>query len=68
MFEKIDVNGEKAHSIYKFMKDNSDLNGEKVPHNFAKFLVNESGRVIKYFKPGIQPLDIYTEHIRPLLN
>lgn len=46
MFEKIDVNGSNAHLIYQFMRTNSELSGEKVPHNFAKFLVDTKGQVI----------------------
>lgn len=59
MFSKIDVNGGNAHNLYNFLKDNSELNKEgkteDIPWNFAKFLVNKEGKVIKYYHPKVNP-------------
>jgi glutathione peroxidase len=57
IFEKIEVNGDKAHPIYQYLRSNSSLyNKDKkeadvIPWNFAKFLVNNKGQVVKYFTP-----------------
>jgi glutathione peroxidase len=46
MFSKIEVNGEKTHPLYMFLRRNSELYDPKtdtakvIPWNFAKFLVN----------------------------
>ena len=66
-FEKLDVNGAKTHPVYQFLKENSSLEGEKVPHNFAKFLADATGQNITFFKPGINPLKILPD-IEPLLK
>ena len=43
MFSKIEVNGEKSHPVYQFLRNNSALKGGDIPWNFAKFLVNSEG-------------------------
>ena len=51
IFEKIDVNGENAHPVYKYLRSNSSLfDAEKnvvgeIQWNFAKFLVDGNGHV-----------------------
>lgn len=48
MFEKIDVNGENTHPIYKYLKTEAKgVMGEKIKWNFTKFLVDSKGNVIK---------------------
>ena len=42
-FEKCDVNGNTAHPVYNFLRQNSSLKGEAITWNFAKFLVNGQG-------------------------
>lgn len=55
--EKIEVNGENTHPVYAFLRNNSELYDEKhdkaneIPWNFAKFVVNHEGKVIKYYHP-----------------
>ena len=64
MFEKIHVKGKKQHPIYKWLS-NKKLNGwnDKVPSwNFYKYLIDEKGRLIEYFRPNINPLDILITH------
>ena len=59
MFEKIHVKGRKQHPIYNWLTD-SNLNGwnEVAPSwNFFKYLINEKGRLIKYYKSGVDPTD-----------
>ena len=61
MFAKIDVNGSETHPIYAYLKSNTkELNlgnqtVQNIPWNFAKFLVDSNGKVIKYYNPKIEP-------------
>lgn len=60
MFEKIDVNGENAHPIYKYLK--SELAGESpdgnIVWNFAKFVVDKNGKPVERFAPTTTPENI----------
>lgn len=50
MFSKVDVNGDNAHPIFKFLK--SHLKGfltEGIKWNFTKFLVDQKGDPIKRY-------------------
>jgi glutathione peroxidase len=57
--EKIDVNGEDAHEIYKELVDVPDEKGEAgdIRWNFEKFLVTRDGTVVARFSPTVQPDD-----------
>ena len=59
MFEKIDVNGESAHPIYKYLKNNANgiLNNE-IKWNFTKFLIDSEGNVVDRFAPTTNPKKI----------
>jgi glutathione peroxidase len=64
MFSKIDVNGENAHEIYKYLK--SELRGlfsSKIKWNFTKFLIDKDGQPIERFSPFTKPekIDKYLE-------
>jgi glutathione peroxidase len=60
LFDKIDVNGEKASPLYKY------LTGPDVPvqdkgavkWNFEKFLVGKDGQVIARYRSPVKPEDI----------
>ena len=58
MFEKIKVNGKKAHPLYKELKKVEDSRGiaGKVAWNFEKFLISPSGEVHR-FRPTVVPDD-----------
>lgn len=59
MFEKIDVVGKNQHPLYKFLSDKT-LNGwnDQAPSwNFCKYLIDENGRLLKFYKSGVNPLD-----------
>ena len=60
MFAKIEVNGDGAADVYKFLKTgNSDEEGkEDIAWNFTKFLVGRDGKVIARFAPTTTPEDI----------
>lgn len=59
MASKIDVKGDDQHPIYKWLTS-EDLNGvesTKVGWNFQKYLIDENGKYIEKFEPGVKPLD-----------
>jgi len=56
MFSKIDVNGDDAHPIYKYLKDRlPGLLGKKIKWNFAKFLIDKNGIPVERFAPTTVP-------------
>jgi glutathione peroxidase len=59
MTEKIEVNGEDRHEIYRALVDTPNEKGEAgdVTWNFEKFLVDGSGAVVARFSPGVVPED-----------
>ena len=59
MFNKIDVKGNNQHPLYQWLSD-KELNGwnDKAPTwNFCKYLVNEQGELVKFFRSGTKPMD-----------
>ena len=66
MFSKIDVNGESAHPIYKYLKNElSGLLGNKIKWNFTKSLIDQNGKPLKRFSPTTKPetIDKYLETV-----
>lgn len=64
MFAKIEVNGENAHPIYKYLKKElGSIFGSKIKWNFTKFLIDSNGQPVKRFSPIISPekIDAYLE-------
>jgi glutathione peroxidase len=60
LFSKISVRGKGIHPLYGFLtgKDtNPDFAGQ-ISWNFAKFLVDRTGKVIGRFKPQVEPLSL----------
>ena len=57
MFEKIEVNGDGAHPLYRLLKAAAPgvLGSEAIKWNFTKFLVGKDGRVIKRYAPQDAP-------------
>lgn len=54
MFEKIDVNGETEHPLFKYLKGEAKgLVGKEIKGNFTKFLVDSEGKVIKRYGPTV---------------
>lgn len=68
MFEKIEVNGDGAHPLYKFLKKEEKglLGTEAIKWNFTKFLVDKKGQVVDRFAPQDKPEDL-AKHIEKLL-
>jgi glutathione peroxidase len=67
MFAKIDVNGNNAHPLYQYLKDEkSGLLGPSIKWNFTKFLVDRSGKVVARHAPTAKPEGL-TREIEALL-
>ena len=61
MFSKIEVNGDGAHPLWKWMKKQpkgGGLLGDAIKWNFTKFLINREGQVVKRFSPMDDPVVI----------
>jgi glutathione peroxidase len=59
MSEKVDVNGEERHEIYRSLVEVPNEKGETgdVQWNFEKFLLSADGTVVARFNPGVEPQD-----------
>ena len=56
MFEKVDVNGDGAHPVYRWLREEKrGILGEKIKWNFTKFLVGRDGQVIKRYASTTKP-------------
>ncbi|CAO4366315.1 unnamed protein product [Caenorhabditis nigoni] len=59
LFQKIDVNGDNADPLYKFLKqEKGGFLVDAIKWNFTKFLVGRDGNVIKRFSPTTEPKDM----------
>ncbi|NJM93796.1 MAG: glutathione peroxidase [Cytophagales bacterium] len=54
LFEKISVKGKDRHPLYAWLEEQS---GESPSWNFCKYLIDEQGQVIGFYKSGVKPLD-----------
>ncbi len=68
MFEKIEVNGDGACDLYRFLKTGhpDEEGNEDIAWNFTKFLVGRDGQVLARFGPATTPEEIGTalaEHL-----
>ncbi|XP_076751609.1 glutathione peroxidase-like 1 [Xylocopa sonorina] len=56
LFEKIDVNGENAHPLWKYLKkEQGGILGDFIKWNFTKFIVNKDGKVVERHSPNVEP-------------
>ncbi len=67
LFSKIEVNGDDAHPLYKFLKsEKGGLLGDSIKWNFTKFLVDKQGEVIERYAPMTPPARIASDIERQL--
>ena len=68
MFAKIDVNGENAHPLFKYLTEEAPgvLGTEGIKWNFTKFLVDREGNVVNRFGSVMKP-DALSGDIEKLL-
>jgi glutathione peroxidase len=67
MFSKIDVNGDQAHPLFKWLREQkSGVMGNKIKWNFSKFLIGRDGEVLDRYAPTTAPEKL-TEDIEKAL-
>ena len=68
IFNKINVNGDKAEPFYDFLKKEYPgiLGTKNIKWNFSKFLVNKDGKVVNRYGPTTKPKDIELDIIKLL--
>ena len=59
-FSKIDVNGEGADPVYKYLRTEAP-EADEVKWNFTKFLIDKDGKIVKRFAPTVDPEKIEKE-------
>lgn len=57
MFNKVDVNGDNAHPLFKYLKSElgGGILGSKIKWNFTKFVIDKNGKPVKRFSPITKP-------------
>ncbi|RKJ50381.1 glutathione peroxidase [Butyricicoccus sp. 1XD8-22] len=56
MFAKIDVNGDNADPLFKFLKEQKKgVLSKNIKWNFTKFLIDKNGSVIERYAPTTEP-------------
>ena len=60
MFAKVEVNGDAAARLYQFLREGAleEDGSSAITWNFAKFLVDAQGNVIKRYGPKTTPEEI----------
>jgi glutathione peroxidase len=59
LFAKLEVKGRNRHPLYALLSEFPDDQGKagNVSWNFEKFLVGKDGRVVRRFRPKVEPED-----------
>jgi glutathione peroxidase len=59
VFRKIDVNGAKAHPLFKYLRKKAPgVLTNAIKWNFTKFLINGQGEVVKRYAPATTPKEM----------
>lgn len=59
LFSKINVNGDHAHPLWKYLKHKQGGTlGSFIKWNFTKFLVNKNGQPVSRYAPNVEPNSI----------
>ena len=68
MFAKVDVNGDKAAPLYRYLKSAKPglLGTEAIKWNFTKFLVDRSGHAIARYAPNDTPESLDADIVKAL--
>jgi glutathione peroxidase len=69
LFAKIDVNGPRAHPLYRYLKKSKPgiFGIRRIKWNFTKFLIDREGNVVKRYGPSAKPKAL-APAIEALLN
>ena len=64
IMKKIDVNGDNAHPIFKYLKSRTrGFFGSRIKWNFTKFLISRDGNTNRRYAPTTKPETIETDII-----
>jgi glutathione peroxidase-family protein/uncharacterized membrane protein len=64
IFSKVDVNGDAAHPLFKYLKSNlKGFPGNAIKWNFTKFIIDKNGRPVKRFAPTVKP-EVIAEFVK----
>ncbi|XP_049881180.1 juvenile hormone epoxide hydrolase-like isoform X2 [Pectinophora gossypiella] len=59
LFEKVEVNGDTAHPLWKFLKrTQGGTIGDFIKWNFSKFIIDKNGVPVERLGPNVNPLDL----------
>ncbi|KAJ2938737.1 hypothetical protein O0L34_g3349 [Tuta absoluta] len=59
LFQKVEVNGENAHPLWKFLKrSQSGTIGDFIKWNFSKFIIDKNGVPVERLAPTVDPEDL----------
>jgi glutathione peroxidase len=61
MFEKVDVLGDNAHPLFAYLTSQKPTEDHDITWNFAKFLIDREGNVVKRFEPKVTPAELEGE-------
>jgi glutathione peroxidase len=63
LFDKIDVNGDDAHPLFKHLKSEAPglMGTQAIKWNFTKFLVKKDGTVYKRYAPTTAPKELLSD-------
>ncbi|PHT92433.1 putative phospholipid hydroperoxide glutathione peroxidase [Capsicum annuum] len=68
IFDKVDVNGDNAAPLYKFLKSSKGgFFGDGIKWNFSKFLIDKEGNVVDRYSPTTSPASMEKD-IKKLLG
>ena len=69
MFAKIEVNGDNAHPLYRYLKKEAPglFGSESIKWNFTKFLIDRDGNVVERYAPSTKPASL-EEAVEKLLT
>ncbi len=68
MHAKVDVNGRKAHPLWKWLEKQKRgvLGSSRIKWNFTKFLVDREGRVVERYAPRVAPEELEEDLVKLL--
>ncbi len=67
LFEKIEVNGNNTHPLYKYLKNHGKgFLGDNIKWNFTKFLVDKNGKVIDRYASMTTPESMEKDILKAL--
>lgn len=67
LFSKIEVNGENAHPLWRWLTGADGQNPQPIKWNFTKFLIGKDGKIVKRYESKITPDEIQGD-IEQLIN